>query len=124
MIASNSLEDFAQMVKNPYFRGLENDYVKMLRNMEMPEGAAKDIDFNAAPSAAQTMPDFNDPASTDFNEPEPDFCWKRVVCHFWITRFIPLSTQVSVSCIHLFFTILHEAIVWYVHVILFVNHIP
>jgi len=74
VVGSNSLEDFAQMVKNPYFRGLENDYVKMLRNMEMPEGAEKDIDFNAAPSAAQTMPDFNDPASTDFNEPEPDFC--------------------------------------------------
>lgn len=73
-IGSNSLEDFTACIKHPYFRGLENDYVKLLRNMEMPEGGANNIDFNADPGSSATFPDFNQAGETPNLNDEPDFC--------------------------------------------------
>ena len=74
-IGNNSLDDFTACVKHPYFRGLENDYVKMLRNMEMPEGGdSNNIDFNEDPASKSNLPDFNQiSAAPDLND-EPDFC--------------------------------------------------
>ena len=73
---NGSIEDFAAQTKNPYFRGLDNDFVKLLRNMEMPEGVVSSIDFNEDP-AAKNEPDFNslslEPSGGQSDE--PDFTW-------------------------------------------------
>ena len=70
-IESSSLDDFTACLKSPYFRGLENDMVKMVRSIEMPEGAASEIDFNATSSDTKT-PNYPVETMPDFNE-EPDF---------------------------------------------------
>ena len=38
------------MVKNPYFRSLENDYVKLVKKLEKIEGVEQEVDLNALPT--------------------------------------------------------------------------
>jgi len=72
-INNNSLDDFSACIKNPYFRGLENDYVKLIRNLEMPEGFCSDeIDFNDDPSGNPPVTVQN-PSENHFEDDEPDF---------------------------------------------------
>ena len=47
---SGTAEDFANLVKNPYFRSLENDYVKLVKKLEKIEGVEQEVDLNALPT--------------------------------------------------------------------------
>ena len=50
MNESGTAEDFANLVKNPYFRSLENDYVKLVKKLEKIEGVEQEVDLNALPT--------------------------------------------------------------------------
>ena len=47
---SGTAEDFANLIKNPYFRSLENDYVKLVKKLEKIEGVEQEVDLNALPT--------------------------------------------------------------------------
>jgi len=69
---SGTAEDFANLIKNPYFRSLENDYVKLVKKLEKIEGVEQEVDLNALPTE-ESMPDLN-ASQPHFDEPEPDLC--------------------------------------------------
>lgn len=98
MNESGTAEDFANLVKNPYFRSLENDYVKLVKKLEKIEGVEQEVDLNALPTeerngflqiligegfgwvdqseirkSQKSMPDLN-ASQPHFDEPEPDLC--------------------------------------------------
>ena len=50
MNESGTADDFANLVKNPYFRSLENDYVKLVKKLEKIEGVEQEVDLNALPT--------------------------------------------------------------------------
>ena len=95
---SGTAEDFANLIKNPYFRSLENDYVKLVKKLEKIEGVEQEVDLNALPTderdgflpfligrwfslvgqsefikSLKSIPDFN-ASQPHEDEPEPDLC--------------------------------------------------
>ena len=51
---SGTAEDFVNLVKNPYFRSLENDYVKLVKKLQKIEGVEQEVDLNALPTEERT----------------------------------------------------------------------
>lgn len=64
-------EEFTAAIRQPYFRSLENDFVKLSRTISLPDSVPQEIDLNAAPSGIADVPDFNQ-AIPQMSEPEPD----------------------------------------------------
>lgn len=64
-------EEFTAAIRQPYFRSLENDFVKLSRTISLPESVQQEIDLNATPSGNAEVPDFNE-AMPQMSEAEPD----------------------------------------------------
>jgi len=64
-------EEFTAAIRQPFFRSLENDFVKLSRTISLPESVAQEIDLNATPSGNADIPDFNQ-AMPQMPEAEPD----------------------------------------------------
>ena len=72
---SGTPEEFANVLRSPYFRCLENDYVKMVKKLEKIEGLEAEIDLNSMPTE-ETAPDL-DAVPTHYDAIEediPDLC--------------------------------------------------
>jgi len=49
-------EEFTAAIRQPYFRSLENDFVKLSRTISLPDSVPQEIDLNAAPSGIADVP--------------------------------------------------------------------
>jgi len=77
MNESGSSEEFSNVLRSPYFRCLENDYVKMVKKLEKIEGLEPEIDLNSMPTETGNEPDLDAlPADNDVADQNdaPDLC--------------------------------------------------